>query len=73
VQGCPWGRFHQIQDESWSRCTGNVRRGEVVRNEIGYDSVLMVDTNQIWEVDQSIEHIISREIEAIVDRRTNKT
>ena len=35
----------------------NVRRAEVVRNEIGYDSVLMMDANQIWEVDQSIEHM----------------
>jgi len=50
----------------------NVQRAEVVRNEIGYDCVLMMDANKIWEVDQSIEHVISREIQANVDQRTNK-
>lgn len=35
----------------------DVRRCEVIREEIGWDRRLMVDANQVWDVDQAIEHM----------------
>jgi L-fuconate dehydratase len=35
----------------------DIRRAELIRNEIGPDRVLMVDANQVWDVAQSIEWI----------------
>ena len=33
------------------------RRCRIIREEIGEERVLMVDANQIWDVDQAIEHM----------------
>ncbi|KOP24808.1 fuconate dehydratase [Hapalosiphon sp. MRB220] len=33
------------------------RRAEIIRSEIGYDSKLMMDANQAWEVREAIENI----------------
>ena len=35
----------------------DVRRCRVVREEIGADRKLMVDANQVWDVDEAIQHI----------------
>lgn len=36
---------------------GDLRRGRIVREKIGWDNRLMVDANQIWGVDEAIERI----------------
>lgn len=33
----------------------DIRRLEIVRNIIGWDNVLMVDANQVWEVNEAID------------------
>jgi len=33
----------------------DIRRAELIRNEIGYERKLMMDANQVWDVDQAIE------------------
>jgi L-fuconate dehydratase len=35
----------------------NVHRCELVREEIGYENVLMTDANQAWDVGEAIEHV----------------
>ena len=35
----------------------DIRRCRIVREEIGDDRKLMVDANQVWDVDQAIEHV----------------
>lgn len=35
----------------------DIRRAEIVREEISYDRVLMMDANQKWEVDEAIENM----------------
>jgi L-fuconate dehydratase len=35
----------------------NVRRCQLVREEIGDDALLMVDANQAWEVGEAIDHV----------------
>jgi L-fuconate dehydratase len=35
----------------------DVRRAELIRNEIGYDIKLMMDANQRWEVQEAIDHM----------------
>jgi len=37
--------------------TDNVRRAAIVRSEIGPESRLMMDANQVWEVDEAIEQM----------------
>ncbi|CAF3540738.1 unnamed protein product [Rotaria sp. Silwood1] len=33
----------------------DIRRLKIIRQEVGYDRRIMVDANQVWDVDQSIE------------------
>jgi L-fuconate dehydratase len=35
----------------------DIRRCRIIREEIGWDRKLMMDANQVWEVDQAIEHM----------------
>jgi L-fuconate dehydratase len=35
----------------------DVRRARIAREEIGAERKLMLDANQVWEVDQAIEHV----------------
>lgn len=35
----------------------DLRRGRIVREEIGPDRILMVDANQVWDVDEAIAHV----------------
>lgn len=35
----------------------DMRRAEIIREEIGYDRTLMMDANQIWEVDEAITNM----------------
>lgn len=35
----------------------DVRRCEVIREEIGWERRLMVDANQVWDVDEAIDHM----------------
>lgn len=35
----------------------DVRRCRIIREEIGWDRRLMMDANQVWDVDQAIEHM----------------
>ena len=35
----------------------DIRRCRILREEIGDDRKLMVDANQVWDVDQAIEHV----------------
>ncbi|GIK40974.1 MAG: racemase [Chloroflexota bacterium] len=35
----------------------DVRRAEIIRQEIGPDRILMMDANQVWEVGQAISHM----------------
>lgn len=35
----------------------DLRRGRIVREEIGADRLLMVDANQVWDVDEAIAHV----------------
>ncbi len=37
----------------------DLRRAALVRSEIGTDRRLMVDANQVWDVDEAIEHVKS--------------
>ncbi|MGF1527059.1 MAG: L-fuconate dehydratase, partial [Candidatus Competibacterales bacterium] len=35
----------------------DIRRAEIIRQEIGSERVLMMDANQVWDVDQAIRHM----------------
>lgn len=35
----------------------DIRRAEIIREEIDYDRILMMDANQIWEVDEAITNM----------------
>jgi len=35
----------------------DIRRCRVIREEIGWETRLMMDANQVWDVDQAIEHM----------------
>lgn len=35
----------------------DIRRSRIIREEIGWDRRLMMDANQVWDVDQAIEHM----------------
>lgn len=35
----------------------DIRRCEIIREEIGYERWLMLDANQVWDVDEAIEHM----------------
>jgi L-fuconate dehydratase len=35
----------------------DIRRAALIREEIGWDRVLMMDANQVWDVDQAISHM----------------
>jgi L-fuconate dehydratase len=35
----------------------DVRRARIIREEIGWDRLLMMDANQVWEVDEAIAHM----------------
>jgi L-fuconate dehydratase len=35
----------------------DIRRLTVAREELGWDMKIMIDTNQVWEVDQAIDWI----------------
>jgi L-fuconate dehydratase len=37
----------------------DIRRCRVIREEIGWDNRLMMDANQVWDVDQAINHMES--------------
>lgn len=39
--------------------TDDMRRCEIIREEIGWDRKLMLDANQVWDVDQAIEQMRS--------------
>lgn len=35
----------------------DIRRSRIIREEIGWERRLMMDANQVWDVDQAIEHM----------------
>ena len=35
----------------------DIRRSEIIRDEIGWDRKLMMDANQVWDVDEAISHM----------------
>jgi L-fuconate dehydratase len=35
----------------------DIRRSRIIREEIGWDRRLMMDANQVWDVEQAIEHM----------------
>ena len=37
----------------------DIRRCTIIREEIGWDRHLMMDANQVWDVGQSIEHVMA--------------
>ncbi|SMP72348.1 L-fuconate dehydratase [Neorhodopirellula lusitana] len=37
----------------------DIRRCKIIREEIGWDSRLMMDANQVWDVDQAVEYMKS--------------
>jgi L-fuconate dehydratase len=36
---------------------GDLRRAEIIREEIGWDRFLMLDANQVWDVDEAIRNM----------------
>lgn len=56
---------HEARQEGWKfmkmkvggDINADVRRAEIIREEIGSDLKLMMDANQKWEVDEAIENI----------------
>jgi L-fuconate dehydratase len=35
----------------------DIRRAEIIRNEIGWDNHLAMDANQRWSIDEAIKHM----------------
>ncbi|KAG0183981.1 Mandelate racemase/muconate lactonizing protein [Apophysomyces sp. BC1034] len=46
--------FTHFKQKVGSDKLADIRRATLIREEIGYDSVLMMDANQIWGVDEAI-------------------
>lgn len=49
-----WSHFKQ---KVGANIDDDIRRARIIREEIGESGVLMVDANQVWEVDEAIEHM----------------
>ena len=47
-----WTHFKQ---KVGANLNEDIRRAEILREEIGWDRKLMMDANQVWDVDQAIE------------------
>ena len=63
----PAGRASRSRSASTSR--RDVRRCEVMREEIGAIAMLMADANQVWDVDEAIElDAPSRAVQPALDR-----
>jgi L-fuconate dehydratase len=48
-------RWRDVKMKVGSNLRDDLRRAEIIREEIGYDVKLMMDANQKWEVDEAIE------------------
>jgi L-fuconate dehydratase len=46
--------FTAFKQKVGASTADDIRRGEIIRDVIGPDRVLMLDANQVWEVDQAI-------------------
>ena len=59
------GLIRESVDEGWEHfkmkvgtsIEDDVRRAEIIRNEIGPEKKLMMDANQVWDVDETIENM----------------
>lgn len=49
-----WSHFKQ---KVGSNLADDVRRAEIIREEIGWDRVLMMDANQVWDVGEAIANM----------------
>ncbi|KAI9316901.1 enolase C-terminal domain-like protein [Dichotomocladium elegans] len=47
--------FTHFKQKVGSDKDSDIRRARLIREEIGYDSVLMMDANQVWDVNEAIE------------------
>ncbi|KAI9027496.1 galactonate dehydratase [Phycomyces nitens] len=47
--------FTHFKQKVGSDKASDIRRAALIRSEIGYDSVLMMDANQVWDVKEAID------------------
>lgn len=51
------GGWSHIKMKVGINLADDLRRAEIIRQEIGPDRILMMDANQVWEVGQAISHM----------------
>lgn len=49
--------FNHVKVKVGRNIAEDIRRCEIIRNQIGPDRTLMVDANQVWEVNEAIDHM----------------